>query len=147
MDPCLIYESDHYRVEHARDCRIRGYLIVTPKVPVRKLSAMSAAALRDLGATLARASQALEDLLEPARTYCARFGEGSEEIHFHIFPRTARLLDLYRREHPETGETCSGPLLLDWARKRYRVTNPEGPLTPECAQVVQSLRKVLIGHD
>jgi len=56
-------------------------------------------------------------------------------------------LDLYRREHPATGQTCSGPLWLEWARKRYGANDPEGPLTPECAHVIQSLRKILIGDD
>jgi diadenosine tetraphosphate (Ap4A) HIT family hydrolase len=85
-----------------------------------------AAVWQDLCLALSRACRLVESVLEPERLYVGRFGEGSGEIHFHVFPRTAWLLQQYRRATDQPTGPVSGPLILDWARETYRDAEPPG---------------------
>jgi diadenosine tetraphosphate (Ap4A) HIT family hydrolase len=140
MDETLIFETGHFRVEHCRDCGVAGYLIVSPRKAVPSLGAMAPEALADLGAVLARATAAIEAVLLPGRVYCALFGEEVRDVHFHVFPRTDALLAEYRRSTANGNAACSGPLILDWARWRFRRDGGE-PLDGECRRAAEALRR------
>ena len=149
MDETLIFETGHFRVEHCRECGVAGYLIVSPRKAVPSLGDIAPEALAELGAVLSRAFAAVEAVLSPARVYCALFGEEVRDVHFHIFPRTDALLAEYRRSlgaasAAGAGEAaraaCSGPLILDWARGRFRRDAGE-PLDDECRKAALALRR------
>jgi diadenosine tetraphosphate (Ap4A) HIT family hydrolase len=104
---------------------VPGYLIVSPVTPVPSLAALSKEAQRDLGPILAAATAAIINVRAPIKIYCALFGEEHQHVHFHLFPRTvgvtAEFLDIF----PEQRDQIHGPVLLDWARSRYRASNEE----------------------
>ena len=91
-DNLLIYENKHFRLEQCYTYPIPGYLILNLKIEVRSLSVMTNGALVALGRTLSLAIKAIEAVVKPERVYCAAFGEESNFIHFHLFPRTRWLL-------------------------------------------------------
>lgn len=128
----LIAQTTHFRVDHCGDCMVPGYLIVSARSPVRSLSELSAPAAAEFGGILARATRAIEVVVAPERVYCARFGEESEAVHLHLFPRTQRLAEQYRRDVPSAASGISGPLLLDWARGAFRKAD-------QTAEVVQAV--------
>ena len=114
-----VFVNDHFRIEPCSNCRIAGYLIVSPRVRVSSLAELSPEAQEALGPTLTAATRAIEELVHPRRVYCLLFAEETGSVHFHLFPRSDWLLSLYSRAHPEDAEV-SGPRLLDWARSTFR---------------------------
>ena len=134
--PCRIYVNRHFVVEQCRDCAIPGYLIVSPLQEAMTLAQLDAGALHSLGPTLALATAALEEVIKPVKTYCAQFGEGHGRIHFHVFPRTTEITLAYLADRPGQGRIIRGPVLLDWARDRYRTTRPSQGVT----ETIEKLR-------
>jgi diadenosine tetraphosphate (Ap4A) HIT family hydrolase len=120
-----LLRHEHFNVDHCHDCMVPGYLIVSPAIPVRSLALLSKESQRDLGPILAAATAAIISVIAPIKIYCALFGEEHQHVHFHLFPRTtsttAEFLDVF----PEQRNQIHGPVLLDWARSRYRGSNED----------------------
>ncbi len=135
--PYRIYVNRHFVVEQCRDCAIPGYLIVSPLREAMSLGQLDAEALRSLGPTLALATAAVEEVIKPVKIYCAQFGEGDGTLHFHVFPRTTEITLAYRADRPGQGRLIRGPVLLDWARERYRTTGPSQGVT----EAIEGLRR------
>ena len=114
----LLFETEHFRIEHAIYYRVAGFLFVVPKEPVRSLSEMNASALEKLGPTLSLAVKAVEQLIQPINVYVTKFGESDGQVHFHVFPRTSELTDLYQDETNHHG-SIDGPLFMSWANGRF----------------------------
>ncbi len=115
----------HFIVEHCCDCLVSGYLIVSPVIPVLSLAGLSREAQEALGPVLAAAAETVQTVIAPIKIYCAQFGEEGQHLHFHVFPRSAEITTEYLRAFPEQRDLIHGPLLLDWARSRYRVPKSE----------------------
>jgi diadenosine tetraphosphate (Ap4A) HIT family hydrolase len=114
-----IWENPFYRAEQCSSCPLPGYLILSPRDEVRSFAEMTPEALSALGHALVLSTKIIERVVKPERIYYARFGEAWEGIHLHLFPRTAWLLEAFRRDHPDSPAVVSGPKLLHWARERY----------------------------
>jgi len=117
--PSPLLANEHFIVEACNTCYIPGYLMVTPRDAVESLSQMNAAALAELGPTLAIITSAIEAVVRPERVYCALFSEETRAIHFHLFSRTEWLTSQYIAAHPHETE-ISGPRLMDWARQTFQ---------------------------
>lgn len=141
MKESLIYENDHFKIAQCADFPIPGYLIVSPKVEVRSLSEMKSETLAELGNTLALATKALEEVLQPGQVYCAKFGELNNLVHFHVFPRTKRILEEYLKENLTTTDVISGPQLLDWARNKFKKDSNHTFPGPSTEDITVKLRK------
>jgi diadenosine tetraphosphate (Ap4A) HIT family hydrolase len=115
----------NFQVAHCRDCVIPGYLIVSSRASVSALYSLSASAQRELGPVLAITTEIVRSVADPIKVYCAQFGEEGQLLHFHIFPRTAEITAEYLRFYPEQRNLIHGPVLLDWARTRYRALESE----------------------
>lgn len=134
-----VYANAHFTVAQCRDCAVPGCLIVATRDRVTRLAELGAEATAALGPTLQRAVAAVEQVLAPARVYCAQFGEAQPQLHFHVFPRTAEVTRDYRAERPAEAALIHGPLLLDWARERYRCTHAN----PAMLACIADLRRLL----
>lgn len=119
-----VTEYEHFSVAHCYGCLVPGYLIVSPIVPIFSLAALSKNAQEELGPVLAATTEAIQSVLSPLKIYCAQFGEESQQLHFHIFPRTAEITAEFLRAFPEQRDMIHGPVLLDWARSKYRGSEP-----------------------
>jgi diadenosine tetraphosphate (Ap4A) HIT family hydrolase len=118
LNPSLLYENNHFIIEHSMKYHIPGYLFVSPKVKVYSLSELSDEALVCLGTTLSIAVKAVEIIIKPINVYCSKFGESGSPLHFHIFPRTQWITELYKGRFNDKN-LISGPILLDWAIDRF----------------------------
>ncbi len=135
----VAYEDPWFVVEQCRDCPLPGYLIVRSKVPAVDWASVSGDALARLGPLLQRVVCSIHGQLRPLRVYVAQFGEAGSDFHFHVFPRTAALTREFLLACPDHNLVVHGPVLLDWARERYREEAP----TEQTFQVLRAVRQEL----
>lgn len=126
----IVFKNSFFQVEQSAKT-VAGHLIVRLVQPVNHLHEMPAEALAELGPLLARATAAIEKVVQPERVYVIRLGEEVEAIHFHLFPRTRAMLDVYRKAYPRLA--VSGAQLFDWARQPHIIAQLDPSLTPEQA--------------
>ncbi len=113
MTEHLIHESRHFTTRQASDTRVPGHLIVASRVACTSLDGFTPDQAADLMRCLVRAETLVQQLLQPERIYVLKFGEAVPQIHFHVFPRTARLLRAYLAEVADR-EPYSGARIMDW---------------------------------
>jgi diadenosine tetraphosphate (Ap4A) HIT family hydrolase len=115
-----IGRSEDFLVEHCYSCAVPGYLIVSPLAAVQSLDALPSRSVENLGPLLATVTSLVKETVNPLRIYCAQFGEEQSQLHFHIFPRGVALTEEYLEAFPHHASQIRGPIVLDWARDRYR---------------------------
>jgi len=140
----LLHADGRFTLEAADFCTVPGYLILREAGGATRLAGLEPAAARALGEELARASAAIEAATGAERVYVLSFCEVDRRLHFHLFPRTAWLLEAFRAA---TGagpaDAVDGPALFGWARA---VCIPGRPLpagAPDPGIVAAALRAAL----
>lgn len=113
MPENLIHESRYFTTRQASDTRVPGHLVVASKVESRSLDGFAPDQAADLWRCLVQAETLVQQILQPERIYLLKFGEAVPRIHFHVFPRTARLLEAYLAEVADQ-EPYSGARIMDW---------------------------------
>jgi diadenosine tetraphosphate (Ap4A) HIT family hydrolase len=111
-----IYEDDRFLIENCASCPLPGYLILKVKDGCKSIGHLDAETAGRLGLMLSMATKAIQDAIKPERVYCLAFGEGSPEVHFHLFPRTRWLLEAYQKATHTEKDAIDGPRLFQWAR-------------------------------
>jgi len=112
----IVYEDDRFLIESCNSCPIPGYMILLVKGGETSISDLDAETAGRLGFMLSMATKAIQDAIKPERVYCLTFGEGSPEVHFHLFPRTRWLLEAYQKATHTEKDAIDGPRLFHWAR-------------------------------
>ncbi len=84
-----IAADDHWRVAHALNTAVPGWLVLVPRRHVTALAELTDAEADSLGDWQVRLSRALARVLGCQKTYVAQFAEadGFAHVHFHIVPR------------------------------------------------------------
>jgi diadenosine tetraphosphate (Ap4A) HIT family hydrolase len=84
-----VADDPHWRVAHAFDSTLPGWLVLVPRRHVTAIADLSDAEAAALGTWQVRLSRALHEVTGCAKTYVMQFGEheGFGHIHFHIVPR------------------------------------------------------------
>lgn len=84
-----IASDDLWRVAHAFNTALPGWLVLLPRRHVTSLAGLTDAEAASLGTWQVRVSRALQEVLGCAKTYVAQFAEadGFAHVHFHIVPR------------------------------------------------------------
>ena len=84
-----LLRTAHWRVVHAFDTALPGWLIVVPIRHLTGLAELDAAEAAELGPLLAALSRALVDLVGCTKTYVLLLAEaeGFSHLHFHVVPR------------------------------------------------------------
>ena len=127
-NPLIVFEDSAFRIEHHPV--ISGYLIVRSIAMHRSLSDFSPEELGKLGPLLARGMSLIQDVAKPERIYILRFGEEVEAMHFHLFPRTTQMLELYKAHHPHITQ-ASGAQMFDWLRHPEVMKQLRFEISPE----------------
>ena len=80
-----------WRVAHAFDVALPGWLVVLPRRHVTAMAQLTADEAGELGALLQRLSVALEQVTGCVKTYVMQFAEapGYQHLHVHLVPRQA----------------------------------------------------------
>lgn len=84
-----VYLSQHWRVAHAFDVAIPGWLVLLPRRHVTALDELTADEAAGLGPLLRALTAALHEVTGCQKTYVALFAEaeGFAHVHFHVIPR------------------------------------------------------------
>jgi diadenosine tetraphosphate (Ap4A) HIT family hydrolase len=84
-----IAADDHWRVAHAFNTAVPGWLVLVPRRHVTALADLTDAEAASLGGWQVRLSRALARVLGCQKTYVAQFAEadGFAHVHFHVVPR------------------------------------------------------------
>jgi diadenosine tetraphosphate (Ap4A) HIT family hydrolase len=90
-----VVHTEHWRVAHAFNSTLPGWLVVLPARHVTSFTQLTAVAADELGGLVSRLSAALESVTGCVKTYLMQFSEaeGFSHLHLHLVPR--------QRDHPE----------------------------------------------
>jgi diadenosine tetraphosphate (Ap4A) HIT family hydrolase len=90
-----IVSTDHWRVAHAFNSALRGWLVVVPRRHVVALHELTADEAAEIGPLLRSLSKALRDVTGCVKTYVMLFAEqaGFAHVHFHVVPRMSGFHD------------------------------------------------------
>lgn len=135
----LIHQSRFFTTTHAVDSGVPGHLIVASSVQCTALAGLTSEQAADLMQCLERAEKLVQELLQPERIYILKFGEAVPQLHFHVFPRTARLLRAYLGQVADR-EPYSGARIMDWVWSRR---DARGDSTAEIAAFIDEARSRL----
>ncbi|MEU5566733.1 HIT family protein [Micromonospora musae] len=85
----VIAADDHWRVAHAFDTALPGWLVLIPRRHVASIADLTDAEAATLGTWQVRLSRALQAVTGCAKTYVVQFAEkeGFAHVHFHVVPR------------------------------------------------------------
>lgn len=88
-----IFETEHWRVVHAFDTSLPGWLVVVSMRHVESFAKLTEAEALSFGPFLHRVSRALQEVTGAVKTYTVLFAEKREHphVHFHVIPRVAEL--------------------------------------------------------
>ena len=89
---------DGWRVAHAFNTSLRGWLVLVPLRHLERFSDLAADEAAAFGALARACSGALEQELACAKTYVVVLGEqeGFEHLHAHVIPRMHDLADEWK---------------------------------------------------
>jgi diadenosine tetraphosphate (Ap4A) HIT family hydrolase len=121
-----VLDTPNFTVTPCVDCDVPGYLIVQPHQTSVTLHGLDASVRESLGQILSRLETAVLTNTGAEHVYILRFSEGLSSVHFHVFPRSREIAELWQAEHPiEAGrDGVNGPLLFAWARRKFHVQAP-----------------------
>ena len=88
-----IYEEEHWRVVHAFNTSLPGWLVVIAKRHVASFAELTDEEALSFGPFLHRVSKALQGATGAVKTYTILFAEHPEHphVHFHVVPRMTDL--------------------------------------------------------
>lgn len=86
-----VIHTDHWRVAHAFNSTLPGWLVLLPTRHVTAFAQLSAEAAAELGPLIRELSLALEEVTGCVKTYAMQFAEadGFAHLHVHLVPRAA----------------------------------------------------------
>jgi diadenosine tetraphosphate (Ap4A) HIT family hydrolase len=89
-----VVHTDHWRVAHAFNSTLRGWLVIVPTRHVLSFTDLTPEAADELGGLVRQMSSALEQVTGCVKTYLMQFSEaeGFAHLHLHLVPR--------RPDHP-----------------------------------------------
>lgn len=89
----LVAADEYWRVAHAFDTALPGWLILVPRRHVTTIADLSDGEAAGLGGWQVRLSRALKAVTGCVKTYVVQFAEadGFAHVHFHIVPRMGDL--------------------------------------------------------
>ncbi len=85
--------DEHWRVVHAVDCALPGWLVLLPRRHLESMAELTGAEAASLGVWQVRLARALKVVTGCRKAYVAQFGEaeGFAHVHFHVVPRAEGL--------------------------------------------------------
>jgi len=88
-----IYEEEHWRVVHAFNTSLPGWLVIVAKRHVANFAELSEAEALSFGPFLHKVSRALQEVTGAVKTYTILFAEHPEHphVHFHVVPRAPEM--------------------------------------------------------
>lgn len=100
-----VLHTDHWRVAHAFNSTLAGWLVLLPTRHLTSFTQLSPEAAGELGGLVHRLSSALEEVTGCVKTYLMQFSEaeGFSHLHLHLVPRM-----------PDQPEDARGPRVFSY---------------------------------
>jgi diadenosine tetraphosphate (Ap4A) HIT family hydrolase len=136
LSKLVIWETENLTVSQAHSYSLPGYLFVESKLAVTSTSGFSASEQSEFFAAVSKAEGVVRGLVSPEKIYVLRFGESSEKVHFHIVPRTRRLLDAYLSACPDS-PPYNGARITAWLWQNSQLL---GHCTDELSAFISAAR-------
>lgn len=86
-----VYDDGLWRVAHAVNSALPGWMVVVARRHVTSLSALTPPEADAIGPLLRTLSSALEAVLEAQKAYVIFLAEAVTHVHIHVIPRPADL--------------------------------------------------------
>jgi len=86
-----VFNDGLWRVAHAFNSALSGWMVVVTRRHVTSLSELTAAEAAAFGPLLRRLSAALEEVLGAAKAYVIFLAEAVTHVHIHVIPRRVDL--------------------------------------------------------
>lgn len=96
-----------------------GYLLLWPKPTVTSVAELADDTVTELGPALRSAVAAIRDAVEAERVYVLCLAELEPRVHFHLFPRTAKATEIFRRQTGYAAAAINGLVYMQWAREFF----------------------------
>ncbi|RRW42282.1 hypothetical protein EGJ52_17120 [Pseudomonas luteola] len=122
MNQYSIWQCANFSISQSYDFPLPGYLFVECISGVKSLAALTAQDSVELGSVLKRAEHIVETLIKPERIYVLKFGESDQRVHFHMVPRTSKLLEAYLKSTSDK-PPYNGALITAWVWSNARALN------------------------
>lgn len=93
-----VARTEHWRVAHAFNSTLPGWLVLLPLRHVESFTELSVAAMAEMGSLIGATSRALHQEVGCAKTYVMQFSEaeGFHHLHVHVVPRMPDLPQEHR---------------------------------------------------
>lgn len=145
LAPYIIFETRHWVVNHRRDARYPGYLMVSSRAACGELHELDADTLGELGNVLKRVEILLRDAYAPMKVVFYKLGfSPGFSCHFHAAPVTAALLAEVVA-HPGYADDPDGNDVILFLSRVYCERALRDHEIDDQRQVIQRL-KSLCGH-
>ncbi len=141
--PPPVFEDDIVTLQQADFCAVPGYLVLRLKNGAESMADLAPAEARHVGLMLSRTARVLEEAAGAERVYILSFAEIDRRLHFHLFPRTARILDAFCEATGGDPASVNGPMLFEWARTAWPAGRAPEPGDPDTAAILDDLRRRL----
>lgn len=109
--------TDHWRVAHAFNSSLPGWLVILPTRHVTSFTELTPAAAAELGGLVRGLGMALETVTGCVKTYLMQFSEaeGFAHLHLHLVPRL-----------PDQPDDARGPRVFSYLKDDEVQWLPEG---------------------
>ncbi len=89
----VVYEGEHWIVDHAYPCGMKGWLVIVLKRHAEALHELSGAEIAELGQLMEKSSKVLHEVLGTQKEYVALFAEAEhfKHVHMHVIARAEDL--------------------------------------------------------
>ncbi len=137
----IIHRDNRVLLCHNLDINIPGYVILSPLKHVTIWEQLDLQELNKLTAILHLTLQNLKQILLVDKIYICNFGEQTEHIHFHLFPRYDWMLNI---KDAYTEGKFDGAKLFSYMRNKYKTSTDQVSSNKKVIEVVDNLRKFIV---
>ncbi|EWT02554.1 HIT family hydrolase [Intrasporangium oryzae NRRL B-24470] len=125
-----VLATNHWRVAHAFNSALPGWLILLPTRHIAYFAELTAAEAQELGGVIRRLSAALEVVTGCVKTYLMQFSEaeGFGHLHLHLVPRS-----------PTEPREAMGPAVFTYLTSEQA----QWILAEELAEIANSIRAAI----
>ncbi|HHN8583344.1 TPA: hypothetical protein ACRR2I_003872 [Providencia rettgeri] len=95
-DDHIVFKTQYWIVNHRKDSKISGYLIMQPVNSSINFSSLSIEALNEMGSVMAHTESIIKKLFNPQYIYISKYGHTpNTPFHFHFIPVYQWIVDLF----------------------------------------------------
>ena len=137
-----VWEGREFLIGQSWSVRLPGYVVVDCKRDVARISDLGTETAGELFESLSLAERLLERLVAPERVFFLKFGNEVPRLHFHVVPRTERLVRAYLADVRDD-DPLNGAAIVQWVWSRSeRLGHTDAEIAAFVAQARDLARRI-----